>query len=154
MKKPTLVLTYEFPARPQRVFDVLTQAEHLNQWFTSDARIDLQVGGQMTNGDGEQCKFSKVAVPTELIFTYRHPQLEVETEVDMLFEASQPLGGTRLRIVQKGLDPKQVSDAGYRWMNDRWNYMAAALKHYLDRRSRLSQESWRAEHKPVYEARP
>ena len=151
--KPTLVLTFEFKAATQRVFDVLTQANHLNRWFTQDARIDLQVGGHFSNGDGDRGKFLKVAVPRNLIFEYSHDKLGVETEVDLTFETSGPLDWTRLRMVQKGLDPKIVSSDAYSWMNDRWNYMAAALAAYVARQSRLTFDQWQKQTKLVYGTR-
>ena len=154
MIKPTLVLTYVLPARPQRVFDILTQAEHLNRWFTSGASVDLQVGGKFANADGDQGKFLKVAVPRHLVFTYGHSRLPVETEVDMTFVASGRLGGTTLRLVQKGLDPKSVPPEAYSWMTERWNYMAAGLGRYIARKSRLPFDTWKAFQKPVYETRP
>jgi len=154
MIKPTLVLTYVFPARPQRVFDVLTQAEHLNRWFTSGASVDLQVGGKYSNTDGDEGKFLKVAVPRHLVFTYSHSRLPIETEVDMTFVAHGALERTTLRLVQKGLDPKSVPPDAYNWMTERWNYMAAGLGRYLGRQSRVRFESWKASQKPVYGTRP
>jgi len=151
--KPTLVLTFVFQAKRQRVFDVLTQAEHLNRWFTKGAQVDLQVGGQLTTGEGERFKFAKVAVPRQLVSTYSSPRLDVETEVDMTLESPGPLTRTMLRIVQKGLDPEQVSEEAYRWMTDRWNFLGAALKRYLDRQGRISFEAWQQGHSPVYEVR-
>ena len=43
--KPTLVLTWEVKAEPQRVFDALTQSRHLDRYFATKASVDLQVGG-------------------------------------------------------------------------------------------------------------
>ncbi len=151
--KPTLVLTFVFQAKRQRVFDVLTQAEHLNRWFTKGAQVDLQVGGQLTTGEGERFTFAKVAVPRQLVSTYSSPRLDVETAVDMTLESPGPLTRTMLRIVQKGLDPEQVSEEAYRWMTDRWNFLGAALKRYLDRQGRISFEAWQQGHSPVYEVR-
>lgn len=150
MIKPTLVFSFDFAARQQRVFDVLTQPEHLNRWLTSDAEIDLQVGGLWSNGDGEKGKFIKVAVPRQLVFSYTNDQLESETEVDLTFEPSGLQNRTQLRIVQKGLDPKQTPEAAYAWLTERWNYVGLSLKRYLDKDGRLSFDDFRARRSPVY----
>ena len=153
MNRPTLVFTYDFSASPQRVFDVFTQPKHLNKWYTQNAKVDLQVGGSMSNGDGESYAFTKVAVPRQLIFTYSHPKIEVETQVDMTFDPNVGLHGTRLRIVHKGLDPKIVPIDASQWLSDRWTFMAVNLKRYLGRQSRLSFEQYLTLRKPVYEQR-
>lgn len=151
--KPTLVLAYEFDGKPQRVFDAFTQPEHLNKWCTSNAQVNLQIGGKMTNADGDNAKFTKVAVPRELVFTYTHPKLEVETEVDITFKEFPILGRTQMRIVQKGLDPKKVSKESYVWMADRWGWMADNLKRYLEKNGRIDFEVWRSKRQPVYGVR-
>lgn len=153
MIKPTLVLTYEFKASQQRVFDVLTQADHLNRWFTKDARVDLQVGGKISNADGDTGKFLKVAVPRELVFTYTHEKLGVETEVDISLGSGGSMGWTRMRIVQKGLDPKSVSEEAYDWMASRWNWMADNLKRYIEKRGKVDFDTWRNKRQPVYQPR-
>ena len=153
MSKPTLVLTFEFRATQQRVFDVMTQADHLNRWYTKNAQVDLQVGGKISNADGDDGKFVKVAVPRELAFTYTHDKLGIETDVDITFAPGGPLGWTRLRIVQKGLDAEKVTPEAYDWMVCRWNWLAENLKRYLEKRSRVDFEVWRKKRQPVYATR-
>ena len=144
MSKPTLVLTWVLPARPQRVFDVFTQAEHLNAWFGQGVEIDLQVGGRFASSDGEKAKFLKVAVPRQLVMAYTHPRIGLETEVDITFAVTGPRNETQLRLVHKGLDPKQISRENYTWLVDRWNWLADNLKHYLTKDRRLDFETWRS----------
>lgn len=153
MDRPTLVFTYDFGAIPQRVFDVFTQPKHLDKWYTHNAKFDLQVGGSMSNGDGEEYSLLKVAVPRQLIFTYRHPKIEPDTEVDMTFDPSVGLNGTRLRIVHKGLDPKTVPAEASQWLTDRWTFMAVNLKRYLGRQGRLTFDQYLSIRNPVYEQR-
>ena len=152
--KPTLVLTFAFDARQQRVFDVCTQAEHLQKWLAPDVKIDLQVGGAFSTSDGDKGKFLKVAVPRQLVFSYGHPNLALETEVDVTFSSPGPLAWTEIRIVHKGLDPKQVDVESYAWLNDHWQWLAHNLKRYLDRRGRVVFEQWRARRQPVFQPRP
>lgn len=143
MSKPTLVLTWVFSATPQRVFDVFTQREHLNAWFGQGVEIDLQVGGKFTSSEGDKARFLKVAVPRQLVFTYSHPRLEVDTEIDVTFAASGPRHETQVRLVHKGLDPKKITAEQYRWLVDRWHWQADNLKRYLGRKGRLEFDAWR-----------
>ena len=149
MIKPTLVLTWVFPAAPQRVFDVFTQREHLNAWFGQGVEIDLQVGGRFTSSDGDKARFLKVAVPRQLVFTYTHPQIALDTEIDVTFAATGPRRETQVRLVHKGLDPKQISAENYRWLLDRWNWLADNLKRYLKKEGRLEFEAWRGRTRQV-----
>jgi uncharacterized protein YndB with AHSA1/START domain len=142
MIKPTLVLTWVFPAPPQRVFDVFTQSAHLNAWFGTGVQIDLQVGGKFTSTDGDKARFIKVAVPRHLVFSYTHTELGIDTEIDVTFSPSGPRNETQVRFVHKGLDPKQISPEKYRWLVDRWNWMADNLKRHLGNQRRLEFEAW------------
>ena len=153
MVKPTLVLTWVFAAKPQRVFDVFTQAEHLNVWFGRGVQIDLQVGGRFVTDDGDKGKFLKVAVPRQLILAYEHPNLPVETEIDITFAAAGPGNATQVRFVQKGIDPKQVSPEQYQRHVERWNWLAENLKRYLARHACLSFDAWQKRTRLVYGTR-
>ena len=149
MIKPTLVLTWVLPAAPQRVFDVFTQPEHLNAWFGTGVEVDLQVGGKLTSSDGDKAKFLKVAVPRQLVFSYTHPELGFDTQIDVTFSASGPRHETQVRFVQKGLDPKQISEEKYRWVSDRWNWMADNLKRHLVKEGRQTFGAWRSRTRQV-----
>jgi uncharacterized protein YndB with AHSA1/START domain len=148
--KPTLVLTYELHADPQRVFDALTQPRHLNKYFTTHATVDLQVGGRYDHGDGESGKFLKVAVPRELVYTSTHSKLGFETEVDIKMVPSFPLGTTRMRIVHKGLDPQKVTPEMFAWLLRRWQFLASALQGYLAGQKPVRFDAWNARQSPVY----
>jgi uncharacterized protein YndB with AHSA1/START domain len=153
MTKPTLVLTWVFTAQPQRVFDVFTQAEHLNAWFARGAQVDLQVGGRFSTEAGDKGKFLKVAVPRQLTLAYSHPGIPVETELDVTFQATGPDRSTQVRLVQKGLDPKQVSGEQFRLHVERWNWLAENLKRYLARDKCLGFEEWLGRTRVVYGTR-
>ena len=149
--KPTLVLTYELHAEPQRVFDALTQPRHLDRYLSTGTSVDLQVGGRMNLGEGVTGKFLKVAVPRQVSFSYTHPRVAIETtEVDIQLAPSFPLGGTRLRLVHKGLDPKQVNAETVEWLELRWKYLVTALAAYLAGDKPAGFEAWKSELSPVY----
>jgi uncharacterized protein YndB with AHSA1/START domain len=79
-----IVLTREFDAPIQLVFDVLTKPEHVRQWFApfgetvTVCSIDLRVGGDyhivMVTSDGTECSFRgtylEVEPPTRTVETW------------------------------------------------------------------------------------
>lgn len=79
-----IVLTREFDAPIQLVFDVLTKPEHVSKWFApygervTVCSIDLRVGGDyhivMVTGDGTECSFRgtylEVEPPTRTVETW------------------------------------------------------------------------------------
>jgi uncharacterized protein YndB with AHSA1/START domain len=104
-----IVLTREFDAPIQLVFDVLTKPEHVNKWFApyeekmKVCSIDLRVGGDyhfvMVTDDGTECSFRgtflEVEPPTRTVETWTFegwPGVEAVETVD-LHEAD---GVTRL----------------------------------------------------------
>lgn len=79
-----IVLTREFDAPIQLVFDVLTKPEHVTKWFApygervAVCSINLRVGGEyhivMVTGDGTECSFRgtylEVEPPTRTVETW------------------------------------------------------------------------------------
>jgi uncharacterized protein YndB with AHSA1/START domain len=79
-----IVLTREFDAPIQLVFDVLTKPEHVSKWFApygekvTVCSIDLRVGGNyhivMVTDDGTECSFRgtylEVEPPTRTVETW------------------------------------------------------------------------------------
>jgi len=79
-----IVLTREFDAPIQLVFDVLTKPEHVRKWFAPYGEevkvcsIDLRVGGNyhivFVTGDGTECSFRgtylEVEPPTRTVETW------------------------------------------------------------------------------------
>ena len=79
-----IVLTREFDAPIQLVFDVLTKPEHVRKWFApfeekvTVCSIDLRVGGDyhivFVTGDGTECSFRgtylEVEPPTRTVETW------------------------------------------------------------------------------------
>jgi uncharacterized protein YndB with AHSA1/START domain len=79
-----IVTTREFDAPLELVFDVLTRAEHVRNWFApfkdqvTECAIDLRVGGDyhivFVTPDGKECSFrgtySEVEPPTRTVATW------------------------------------------------------------------------------------
>jgi uncharacterized protein YndB with AHSA1/START domain len=96
-----IVLTREFDAPIQLVFDVLTKPEHVSKWFAPYGEkvkvcsIDLRVGGDyhivFVTDDGRECSFRgtylEVEPPTRTVETWLFdgwPDAEAVETVDLL----------------------------------------------------------------------
>ncbi|GLZ80834.1 hypothetical protein Afil01_56410 [Actinorhabdospora filicis] len=94
-----------------RVWDVLTKAEHVAEWFGDAARVDLREGGELVLGwtahGSFHAEITRVDPPTR--FSYRwHKDAEVTTppiEADSTlveFTLTPDGDGTLLRVVESG----------------------------------------------------
>jgi uncharacterized protein YndB with AHSA1/START domain len=109
-------VTIEAP--PERVWDLLTEAEHVGTWFSDGgAEIDLTPGGEMTLRWVEhgtyRARVERVDPPR--FFSYRgaiSPEAEPDESNSTLVEFSlAPEGnGTRVRVVESGFDRLDLSD--------------------------------------------
>jgi uncharacterized protein YndB with AHSA1/START domain len=96
-------------ASQERVWEVLTQAEHVAQWFGDSAEIDLRPGGQASFGwsaDGvHRAVIERVEPPSLLSYRWAcQPGTEPEPGESTLveFTLTQDTIGTVLRVVETG----------------------------------------------------
>jgi len=104
-------------APPQRVWQVLTEAEHISGWFGDATEIDLRPGGAIVftwSKHGSHHGVVERAEPPRLFsFRWARPAGEPVTEGNSTlveFTLSPDGAGTRLRMVETGFAGLQVSD--------------------------------------------
>ena len=104
-------------ASPERVWEVITVPEHINQWLWDFAEIDLRVGGAMTLAGTHKGKpYSYEATIEDLdppqVFAFRWAEGGWvdggSTRVEITLTAED--GGTRLRLVESGFASLDISD--------------------------------------------
>jgi uncharacterized protein YndB with AHSA1/START domain len=120
--------TFEAPA--EAVFDAWTSEEVIRRWWrvehnweTSDAQVDLRVGGVVRvvmydagkdaeyGGGGH---YTEIERPTRLAFTWTWDDEARETLIEIEFEETD--GATRVTFTHSGLwDEKAVRDHEYGW---------------------------------------
>jgi uncharacterized protein YndB with AHSA1/START domain len=101
-----------------RVWDVITQAEHIGQWFgDAGAQIDLRPGGRFTCTWSEHgtviAVVERVDRPRAFAYRWARPLgAEVKPDNSTLVEFTLvPDGqGTRLRVVESGFRDLALSD--------------------------------------------
>jgi len=102
--KPSLTLTREYAASPERIWRAWTDAKALSEWWgpepggaVSVAALDVRVGGRFricfggADGNAHECAgtYQEVARPSKLVFTWSWPRTTPEREslVTILFKA-------------------------------------------------------------------
>jgi uncharacterized protein YndB with AHSA1/START domain len=132
-------------APPERVWQLITEAEHIKEWFAFDGvTIDLRPGGEFVMSWKEHGTFySRIErVEPPHVFSYRgsiHPdQAPAEGNTTLVEFTISPKGnGTRLRVVESGFRDLALSEAeraDFAAGNVQgWNGAFTALQEYLQR---------------------
>jgi len=131
----------------ERVWALITEAEHLGRWFgDSGAEIDLRPGGALTMrwADYGVALARIVAVEPHTRFSYRwvpYPSEGVEptdgnsTLVEFTLEPEDD--GTRLRVVESGFEkldrPPAAIDEAVEGNTKGWQSEIAELRDYAER---------------------
>lgn len=133
-------------ASPEKVWEILTQAEHIRQWFAFDgATIDLRPGGELVMSWKEHGTFySRIErVEPPYRFSYRGSLRPDDRTIDrgsstlVEFTIIPEGEGSRLRVVESGFRDLSISpeeQAEYVAGNIQgWSGGFAALQNYMER---------------------
>lgn len=151
-EKRKIEKTIEIAAPVRDVWQALTEAEELKQWFPLDAEVNPGLGGQirLTWGDKFVWVFRIDAWVTEkhLKLVYDHQtdfmagDAKEREQASMISEKSDELaidyyleahsGKTRLRLVHSGFGKGANWDEEYDSVRRGWNSELMGLKHYLE----------------------
>jgi uncharacterized protein YndB with AHSA1/START domain len=129
-------------APPERLWEVLTMPQHIDQWFHGmTTQVDLRPGGAMVLASEEFGKIDAVVEKVEppRLFSYRwarHPATPVAEGTATLVEFTlTPEGdGTRVRVVESGFtstDAVKVDQARHAEANSQgWRIVLDDLRRY------------------------
>lgn len=131
------------------VWAIVTEADHVGNWFSDSAEIDLRPGGKATLTWEEHGSFpavvERVDPPRSIAFRWARPAgVEPAEGNSTLVElALSPEGdGTRLRVVESGfrnLDGSDEETAEYRAGNIQgWEHELGELSEYVAQQVRAS----------------
>jgi uncharacterized protein YndB with AHSA1/START domain len=130
-------------ASVDRVWEVITTAEHINNWLWDFAEIDLRVGGAMKlAGTYKDKPFGYGAVIEHLdppnVFAFRWAENDwveggsTRIEITLSVEA----GGTRLRLVESGFAGLKISaerrDKLFQDISGGWSNELRQLVEYVE----------------------
>jgi uncharacterized protein YndB with AHSA1/START domain len=99
-------------ATVEHVWDLITQAKHVQAWFAFDgADIDLRPGGTLVHTWKEHGSFRGIIVQVDrpTVFSYRYSSVPDEDprpgyQTLVTFNLAADDGGTRLIVVESGFD--------------------------------------------------
>ena len=86
-----------FPATPAEVWEAITEAERLEEWFATEVELDAQPGGEgvFRWGDGDERRaVVREAEPEERLV------LDWDDEGEVVLELEEVDGGTRVRVIE------------------------------------------------------
>jgi uncharacterized protein YndB with AHSA1/START domain len=86
-----------FPATPAEVWEAITEAERLEEWFATEVELDPQPGGEgvFRWGDGDERRaVVREAEPEERLV------LDWDDEGEVVLELEEVEGGTRLHVTE------------------------------------------------------
>lgn len=149
LEQGTIERVVHIEASPEVVYEVLTRAEHLREWWPDDAVIDATPGavGELVFGDrndpGVQIPQITVveAVPPQR-FSFRWIQPEGEgarpgNSLLVTFELTSSGTGTTLRMTETGFRENgwevAVLEQHYREHCQGWDYYLPRLPDYVER---------------------
>ena len=142
--KPSLTLTREYAAPPEKVWRAWTDPQALKQWWTdspggkvSVAELDVRVGGRFricfggADGNEHECAgtYQEVARPKKLVFTWSWPRTTPEREslVTLLFNAKG--AGTELVMKHERFFDEKARDGHQRG----WSHLLDQLGEFVGR---------------------
>jgi uncharacterized protein YndB with AHSA1/START domain len=141
MEYGTLEREIHIDATPDIVFDVVSNPEHLREWWPDEAEFPAEPGGAGRIGfgdcahDGTWVQFTVVdAVPPRLFsFRWTHPEGESAAPGNsnlVVFELEPADGGTRLRMTESGFRERGWDEAK---VTTQYTEHATGWDHYLPR---------------------
>lgn len=142
IERPSLTLTREYAAPPERVWRAWTDAQVLKQWWApsagqgvSVAELDVRAGGRYricfggADGNEHECAgvYQEVAKPKKLVFTWSWPRTTPErvSLVTILFNAKG--AGTELVFKHERFFDEAARDSHKRG----WTGLLEKLDEYL-----------------------
>ncbi len=136
----TLVLKKQISAPQERIFEAFTHAELLSTWFTTQAKVDLRVGGRYSNADKDEGVFLEIVRPSLVRFTWENADHCPGTEV-------------RIEISREGLvtltHSKLASEEHVVGMRSGWSWALDNVKLFLEAGRTVGYEEWLKKH-PVH----
>ena len=146
LESGTIERSIEIDAPPETVFEVITNPEHLENWWPDQARLEPTPGatgrlvfGDPRTGDASIPNITVISVEPPKRFTFRwiHPDDEeagVGNSLHVVFDLEPSGSGTLLRLSETGFRERgwevAVLEEQYRLHEDGWDRHLARLATY------------------------
>lgn len=129
---PDILHHMRIQASPERIFEVISTAEGIRQWWTRDVELDARVGGEGVFGF-----YNRRFRPSIKVTAMTSPEY-LEWEVlrqawpgkTIAFDLKLDAPGTALSFAHRGFPD---ANEAYASANTRWGFYLASLKSYIEK---------------------
>jgi uncharacterized protein YndB with AHSA1/START domain len=130
-------------ATPRRVFAALTRPAQLNIWFTTEARVDLRVGGRYSNRDKDRGTYLEIVPNRRLRFTWDNPGHAAGSIVEIILTRKN--GTTTVTLLHYEFR-KRKDFEHYSSKTSGWDWALDNLKAHCESRPGVQYEDWLRNH--------
>jgi len=130
-------------AEAELVWEAITTAEQMKEWWTDAFEIDeLKAGGKIHFGREDNRKTMTVleaAPPEKFVILWPTPPWYTNTEIVTIFDLKQVDGGTRIEVTETGFEGLEL-DVRQRRIDgtvDTYQRMLGKLKEYVEYKASL-----------------
>lgn len=120
-------------APPAVVWDAISTAEGLAQWFPAEAQVEPGVGGSIWLSWGEGAEGRTPIVGWEPLRHLAWAETYGDVRFAVEIQLAERAGGTLLRLVHSGFGSGEDWDEQYHMIDGGWTYFLANLRHWLER---------------------
>jgi len=135
----TVIKEIAMSPTPNRIFRALTEPDQLNAWFTQDAKVNLRVGGNYSNRDGDKGRFIDIIPNERLRFTWDNPSYGTDSIVEILLKKVRRR--TVVTLIHSGFKKREDFEE-YASKTSGWNWALENLKAHLEHRKVLDFGEW------------
>lgn len=143
--------TISIPAPIERVWDAITQAEQMLEWFGTRVEVDFREGGMLVFGWDDDVNIGRIETirkPHEFVYRWRSYTSDISTPIDDLpstvvrFTLEETEDGTQLTMQETGFAalPPELYKTSMASNSSGWTVELKELEDYLLNRLGQSQE--------------
>jgi len=133
----TITLSKLIQTSPQKAYKAFTDEADLSDWFTTNAKCDLKVGGRYSNADHDEGEYLELSPAERVRFTWDNKEHCPGTEVKVEFNSSGE-NETRVTLTHSGFKDEKGPDD----LKTGWTWALTSLKSYLETGKRITYEEW------------
>lgn len=135
--KNTLILRKTINEERETVYDAFVNPKVLSKWFTSNAKVNLKVGGKYHNDDQDKGEYLLIKPNKKLRFTWENRMHCPGTVVTVFFDKIER-NRTRIRLMHSLLKTKKDVEE----MKSGWSWALVNIKLFLEAGRTVSYNNW------------
>ncbi len=135
--KNTLILCKTINEERETVYKAFVKPKLLSKWFTTNAKVNLKVGGKYSNDDLDKGEYLQIKPNQKLKFTWENKMHCLDTVVTIYFDKAGK-NKARIRLEHSLLKTKD----DYEEMKSGWSWALVNIKLFLEAGRIISYEDW------------